>query len=389
MMNKLNQFCVLYLEIGRGHPFYLDGIIDALGKDGVNETAFQIRDLFSLSRGISLAGWKAVRRLYRFGARGGFISAFYNSFRKRQKIERGDLSISILGRDIQKYFSKHNMPIIVSHPMLVPILADIAPVYYQHGELACPEEAAVISAEKIFVPTEWTADCLFNFGVPREKIIVTGLCIEDNLIKQAETCFLARRQRYQSNIPLTAAFYSSGAEPPHHVRAIIAAAQSLSKSGYKSIIFCRREGRLAACSHRIKGAVQYISSSPNDKIIIVEFANREEESDLTAKLFPQFDILIAPAHERSNWAAGLGLPIFVLGPDIGTFAPINHWFLLEQGVAFDLHNSQQADELGTVLDKLRQSGDLSNAAQRGFGRYRTDGFMTIKNYFIGDREESR
>ena len=54
----------LYTNIGRGHPFYLDGITDALIHSGQVKLVRQQKDVFEISRGLSLVGWKLARWFY-------------------------------------------------------------------------------------------------------------------------------------------------------------------------------------------------------------------------------------------------------------------------------------------------------------------------------------
>ena len=51
--------------------------------------------------------------------------------------------------------------------------------------------------------------------------------------------------------------------------------------------------------------------------LVVQHDSRREENAFAGKLFASFDYFVAPAHERSNWALGLGLPIFIIEPAIG------------------------------------------------------------------------
>ena len=56
----------LYTNIGRGHPHYLDGIVESLSKERVG----RVTDVFAVSAGIERAAWKTVRTVYRVGGRG-------------------------------------------------------------------------------------------------------------------------------------------------------------------------------------------------------------------------------------------------------------------------------------------------------------------------------
>ncbi|MDA1043649.1 MAG: hypothetical protein O3C57_00340, partial [Verrucomicrobia bacterium] len=57
-------FDFLYAEIGRGHPFYLDGIRSALP----DSATVHVDNVFTRSRGISLLGWQLARGAYAWGS---------------------------------------------------------------------------------------------------------------------------------------------------------------------------------------------------------------------------------------------------------------------------------------------------------------------------------
>jgi len=98
---------------------------------------------------------------------------------------------------------------------------------------------------------------------------------------------------------------------------------------------------------------------------------------MTERLFRSFDYFVAPSHERTNWALGLGLPMFVVDPPLGSFAPLNREFLLAHSVARVIANAREASDLGESLDKLHKSGELQQMAAAGWGRYDAQGFSRI------------
>jgi len=97
---------------------------------------------------------------------------------------------------------------------------------------------------------------------------------------------------------------------------------------------------------------------------------------------------VAPPHERSNWALGLGLPLFMLGPDRGSFAPLNRTLLLEAEVAKPIE-SGSGSAFNQLLSRCRQSGDLETMARAGWQHYPIDGFARIAEWLqqtCGGRE---
>ena len=326
--------------------------------------------------------------LYKVGSRGGVTSSLYSFLRKNKDSNRKGLVEKILARDIRQYLKTDLCPTLVSHPILVPMIADIVPVYYQHGEIAAPPEAAVKGAREIFVPLEDTANNMIRNGVPESKVQLSGLCIEPEIAVNAEEYFYNRITRFRNNKQLIGAFFSSGAEPFDHIEKIISASASLDKADQKAIIFCRAEGRLEKRLSKVALAAKFNplddgASVPEQlrsrNVIMVSCRSRENESACTNKLFKYFDYLVAPSHERTNWAVGLGLPMFILLPTIGSFSPLNRLFLIDSKVAVDLGKASSFAEL---LEEIWRKGKLEEMARGGFGKYDIRGFKKIAGDLI-------
>src|SRR5512138_1092104 len=112
----------LYVNIGRGHPFYLDGIIEALIRRGGVGLVRQQQDVFEISRGMSALAWRATKWLYRTAPSHPLIGRLYHSLRQNNDYNDGGLALFLLGRDIRSMFAGSTEPLIVSHPTLVGIL---------------------------------------------------------------------------------------------------------------------------------------------------------------------------------------------------------------------------------------------------------------------------
>lgn len=383
-----DKLTFIYTDIGRGHPYYLDGINEALIRRGELGTVRGQTNVFELSRGLSLMGWKAVRAMYRKGASDGLMGRIYSRLRHGSDYNRPNLTLRILGEDIVKYAANINGPVIVAHPILAAILKERPAVFYQHGELVVPSEAVVTGAEYVFVPTESAAEPFLRARYNRRSIIITGLCIEPGLVRQAEEAFRARLARINGQRPLTGAFFSSGAEPKAHVKRLVTAAVSAIESDGRVILFASREGRFlhsarSAFRHR---KIEYAVVDSSDFIptegapaLIISYSSRRELNIFTDKLYSTFDYLVSPAHERTNWALGLGIPMFVIGPCYGPFAPLNERILIEAGVACSPDDSQFR-RFGKTLRDMRQQGVLSAMGQAGWGRFNIDGFDTIASF---------
>lgn len=380
---------VLYLEIGRGHPFYLDGVVKLLETDYSEQVAFSVHDAHSLSRGVSRLLWAEVEYFYRAGSQGGVAAVFYEKARKGRSPDKYGFPERILARHIRKWVQENPHPTLVSHPLLVPMISDQVSVFYQHGEIAAPRVSAVTGAEVIFVPLEETKAQLSEMGIPDARLFVSGLCIEPFLAAGAANMYEKRLARLQGKAPLVGGFFSSGAEPPGHVRKLVLAAKSMAAAGQKAVVFCRKEGRLQRAMEREVAVVRHSpQDSPEDSerkiaehnIMVAAYENRSEEDAWTLRLFGYLDYFVAPPHERTNWAVGLGLPMFILHPLIGPFAPLNREFLLERKVALDISDEHEAENLAGIIQRLRNDGFLVQMAQNGFGNYNIDGFRKIALY---------
>jgi hypothetical protein len=364
----------------------LDGINDALIRQGRIGLVRSTEDVFEVARGFSWLGWRGVHWLYQRGASPGVFSRLYGALRRSNDYNTDSLALSLLGRSLKDRFGSNQSPLIVSHPILVGIFRNRPNLLYQHGELVTPPEAVVRGAGLVMVPTEASAQHFRDAGYGGDSVFVSGLCIEPALVKQAETSMELRRKRFSGNDPLTGAFYSSGAEPHDHLETISQASAALVSAGHRAIIIAERGKKLASLIRRAfsRADIPLAQTSASDLIpadlpaaLLVEFASRREESTLTARLFPSYDFLVAPAHERTNWSVGLGLPVFILEPCIGPYAPLNRDLLLDHKVAFDLTSREHVASFAERVNSLRHRGRLRQMAENGWGKYSIDGFSRI------------
>lgn len=388
-MNVKHRLNVLYTNIGRGHPYYLDGIVESLKIKYPDEIKLNIVDPFLLSRGLSLKLWRLIRWLYRAGSQGGIIGRLYSGLRKGRRPGRYGLLEKLLARDIRKHLKKEYFSTLVAHPILVPMISDIVDVYYQHGEIAVPDEAIVEGSRSVFVPLKISKNKFQSAGLPKNNIIMTGLCIERQLIEKAADYFEQRLSRIKSGSPLCGGIFSSGAEPVRHIEKIKLIIDSVKKSGGRVCLFCKKGGFLEKLIktdlklkilQNIEDLEEFESIIRSENIVAVSHKNRKEENDFLVQLFKYLDYFVAPSHERTNWAIGLGLPMFILSPAIGTFSPLNREYLLERGVALDLDTNQKAIDFGETLSDLVKNGTLFKMVQNGFGKYDVNGFESIADY---------
>jgi hypothetical protein len=383
---KLN---ILYTEIGRGHPFYLDGIANSLENDFGDIYDINIANVFDISRGLIKRLWQLLNGLYKSGSQGGVIGDIYSFLRKRGSPNQYGVIERLLAKDIRLHILQNRYPTVVAHPMLVPVISDLVTTFYQHGEIAVPYQSAVKNCRTVFVPLEESKKEMIKNGVPANGISVSGLCIENELSDRAEKLYNTRLIRLQNNDILTGGFFSSGAEPGQHIESIINAIISLDKEGHKSIVFCRNGGKLASKLAGLE-SVSYLDSLyesdsvdeilEKTNILAVVYSNRSQENEFTGALFNYFDYIIAPSHERTNWAVGLGVPMFILNPSIGPFSPLNCAFLIDRGVAYKINSPADAMRFSSMLLNAKKSGSLVRTARNGYGQFPINGFKNIARY---------
>jgi hypothetical protein len=392
-----SRLTLLYTNIGRGHPFYLDGIAEVLLNKGRMSLVRRQTDVFEISQGMSLLGWKAVRKLYRLGATEGLIGRIYSSLRRNGNYNRGGILQKVLGSSLCEVYAGDSDVLVVAHPSLVAMLANKKNLVYQHGELVTPREAVALGAEYVLVPTESVAETFHDNGYDRNQVIVTGLCIEPSLTSWAAELIEDRLLRINGQEPLTGAYFSSGAEPKAHVEKLVHAAVQAVLSGGRVILFARQGGRFLqkATTAFTQAELEYGLIDSGSLIpaelppaLVVATESRRQEDIFVSRFFPHFDYFMAPSHERTNWAVGLGLPMFIVGPSFGPFSPLNRQLLLDAGVAEPIDSVKNTKFFGRQLRQLRQHGGLNDMARAGWGKYRINGFEIAAGFLTNLCEQS-
>ena len=390
---QCQRIIALYSDIGRGHPSYLDSLVFLLKK---RYPHLIYRTVFQESRGISLFSWRFLSWLYRISGKGGLQTKFYNLIRRRSpKDSKDSLVTKILGRDLKRAYQNFSGICLVDHPIIAQTLKAICRVWYVHGEISAPRECAVRGAERILVPLDETKEKLITQGAEKESILVCGLMIEPQLVETAELSHQKRLERIRSNQPLTVGFFTSGAYPKEHIEKIILGVKSVIEKKMKAIIFCGTnpnkyewvKNRVFSFSRGLdrclicvedNGEIQY--ENKEFDLMLVTRKTRQEDTQRATELFPQLDVFVSASHERTNWAVGLGLPMFVLFPLIGTFALQNYEFAQRQQVVYPLDTTEKAKKLGQILSDLRKSGQLLQMTQNGFGVHPINGTDTAVSH---------
>jgi len=380
----------LYTDIGRGHPSYLDSLLYLLKKKYPQLVS---RTVFQESKGISLLGWKFVSWLYTISGKGGQATRFYNLIRKgSQKTSDDSPMTGILGRNLKRVYKDFPGICLVEHPLVARSLAGVCRVWYVHGEIAAPPECAVRGVERILVPLNQTKEKLIAHGAEKEAVAACGLMIEPPLVESAEKAYQERLKRIsKSDLPMTVGFFTSGAYPKEHMEKIMLGARSVIQNKMRAIIFCgANPHKFEWVKNRVRSWKSKIvedkeeSAHQNEEfdVKLVTRHTRQQDTQRAVQLLPRLDVFVAASHERTNWAVGLGLPMMVLFPLIGTFASQNFDFAQRQKVAYPLDSAEKAENLGEILSNLRQKDQLLQMAQNGFGVHSITGIETAVSYFI-------
>lgn len=379
-LSEKQRIIALYTNIGRGHPSYLDSLLETLQE---KEQKLIYRTVFEESDGFSLLAWKLVQRFYFIGGKGGIRTKLYNWLRATQTDTSSDSwFLKILGRDLRTKYKDFKGICLVEHPIVARIMGKVCRTWYVHGEIAAPPECAIEGVEKIFVPLEETKDKLISCGSAPQSIIVTGLMIEPGLVENAEKSFQERLKRIESNEPMTIGFFTSGAYPKEHLKKILWGAKSVIEHKMRAIIFTGTSPSKFEWFKKEmkKWGVQVVEDrgevsgkGKEGDVLLVTRKTRQADTQRAVELLPQIDAFVSASHERTNWAVGLGLPMFVLFPLIGTFASLNFEFAQRQKVAYPLDSLEKAKTLGKIITELRQTGQLTQMAQNGFGVHKING----------------
>ena len=369
-MPEKHLVTVIYTDIGRGHPNYLDSVLRYLKHNHPEQHRnTRITSIFEISRGISLLAWKLVEKMYKLGAHGGTISNIYSRFRSGQsEYDPNSMIVRTLRRDLLRYLSSNEGICLVAHPLLANMLKEQHRVLYLHGEIAAPRESAVTGIERVYVPLPETREKMLNAGVGRNSLVETGLVLEPELCADLDESVEKRIERINApDSPLTIGFFISGAYPKRHVELMIRGAESLRRSGHKVRFFWGRDKKEAEklmlsirkFDQHVKldaGATEPLSDVSS---VVVTGESRADETIRSMRYLPQLDLFCAAPHERVNWAVGAGLPMIMMTPTIGTFAPENLDFVLRSECGVEFSDERDFIKLAEMVSALRQSGQLS------------------------------
>lgn len=338
--------------IGRGHPSYLDSVLQALKSlPGFQPGLLSEHTVFSLGSPINRQAWRAARTAYELAGSDSRAATFYNRLRSGSSPSR--LTRTLLGSGLRRRLAGRGGICVVDHPLIAHILADVCRVVYLHAEIAAPRSAVVPRAWRTLVPLEATAADFAAAGAWPDTVTVTGLVLEPELERTAPADFAARIERIRSDKPLTVGLFTSGAYPRPHLQLLAEAARSIEAQGWRAVVF--------AGDHADRARVL---AAPGRAVCAG--SSRTDATGRECAAARSLDLMVAAAHERTGRAVALGVPLFCLLPHIGPFAPLNYRFAHERGVCEPLTTLADARTLGPRLVGLRASGRLEAMARAGW-----------------------
>ncbi|MCX7756701.1 MAG: hypothetical protein N2166_00035 [candidate division WOR-3 bacterium] len=356
------KILTLNAEIGLGHSYYLDVFIAACRRLSP-EAEIYYYNVLQTRKFFSRMFWKLSEFLYYWGSQGGEVTKIYNKIRQSSK----GIKVPVDSINFSEYHR-----IVVAHPLLAKTLKN---VYYLHGEVALPRECIIKDVQKIIVPLESERKLLIDNHLLPSQIIVSGLIIPLNLLETAEQAFALRLKRLKNASSLKVGFFVSGAYPRAHIEKIILGILSILKNGHRAFLFAGTNKKRSEKIIQKLNKYLKLQNIPSPTIVIIQNSKRAYYQSRINELLPALDLMVAPAHEHTNWALGLGLPIFCLFPMIGSYACTNYKYLLEAQVVYPLRTNLCARSLGSIIDNLRKDGRLIAMAKNGFNRYSINGAL--------------
>ncbi|MEO0084513.1 MAG: hypothetical protein ABIJ94_02155 [candidate division WOR-3 bacterium] len=357
---NIMKLLAINVEIGLGHPNYLDYVLQALKKIQPS-IKIDYWDTLTNEKGITKLFWQISKQIYHLGAFGGVFTDFYNKLRQKPLTPNVPLcNISTAQYD----------KIVVAHHLLARYL-NLDNVWYIHGEIGVPRECQLKNIGKIIVPLNESKEKFIAFGINPKKIYVSGLILSPDLITDTEINYQKRLTRLKSKSTFTVGFFISGAYPRPHIQKLILGIISITNKGHRAIVFLgidsQKGKRIIAKLNRIRNTTLLTS------ILFIQGKNRQEYQNRIHRLLPVLDFFVAPSHEHTNWAIGLGMPMFSLFPMIGSYASENYKFANELGVTYPIKTDDDAKNFASIIQQLCETGKLAKMAERGFNKFPIDG----------------
>lgn len=348
--------------------------------------------------------WKKMESDYylisRIKEHGGFIGEWlFRIFDRFQAIydlndSRDERKPTLQLRQIYRYtrsgFGRHLMQKLAEKP--IPILTTFFTVAHMADAWKYPGAVYVVTtdsdvsrawvssdpSENNFVycaSTERVAKHLKKYGVPEERIILTGFPLPETLTDSAEADYRARVERLKTNRPLTVVFAVGGAGAQANIGAEL----------IKDIAPSLRSGELRVVL--VTGKSEVLSKEFENlraSLGLLEVSMRIMRAHHGLDFFREFnhalreaDVVMTKPSELSFYAA-LGLPI-VMTPPVGAQEIRNREWLLSLGSGLDY---PRRGDLTDWIREKRADGTFEKAARAGYETMERKGTQHILNLFI-------
>lgn len=287
-----------------------------------------------------------------------------------------------LGRDLIRKLAAHPVPLVTTFP-IIGLAADTwrypEPMYVVATDSDIARAWAPVDAPRTslryFAPTDTAARHLAAYGVPADRIAVTGFPLPDLLVQDAEESFAARLRRLVSGSsePLSVVFSVGGAGAQSHIGAdLVRSLFPLIAHGECSLTLSAGTNALVADSfmRAIKeaGAEHLL----NHGISVLYEKTKLAYFDTFNEALRDADVLWTKPSELSFYAA-FGIPV-LMAPPVGAQEERNREWLHELGAGVDAPDPLQ---VRGWLSDIRQRGELERMAEHGFRKIERHGAARI------------
>ncbi len=234
---------------------------------------------------------------------------------------------------------------------------------------------AIDTRLRYFAPTEVAARHLAAYGVPSDRVAVTGFPLPGVLVRTAETSFEARLRRFRpgSAEPLSLVFSVGGAGAQSHIGSeLVRALLPAIARGELALTLSAGTNALVADSFaramKEAGAEDFLGRG-----ISVLYENTKlAYFDAFNEALRGADVLWTKPSELSFYAA-FGIPV-LMAPPVGAQEDRNRAWLRSLGAGADAPDPLQVREW---LSDARRRGELERMAEHGFRNIERDGAARI------------
>ncbi|MDO8470226.1 MAG: hypothetical protein Q7S84_04425 [bacterium] len=285
-----------------------------------------------------------------------------------------------LGRDLIERLVKKPLPLVTTFPM-VGFSAEVwgypEPVYVVVTDSDISRAWAPVDAThtqlRYFASTDMAARHLTSYGVPLDRIAVTGFPLPQSLTDTAAESFTARLDRLsgRSGEPVTILFSVGGAGAQSQIgRELVASLAPLIRRGEVRLVLSA--GANPHVAEEFRAVIRDVGVADSTGISVLSGSTKLEYFRAFEAALARMDLLWTKPSELSFYAA-LGIPI-IMAPPVGSQEERNRAWLRDIGAGLDELNPTRAHEW--VPEHIR-NGTFAEAARRGYERMEREGARRI------------